>query len=534
MMRTNPNIDTGRRYFQHTHKNTASSSTKEKRHYRGKDLNLCTPFNHTANLCHERMDGNFYAYDISATVFRMLKCVHKLQQREGPNVSGQTSNENMFTNYQVDKLFYCYVSIYNNISKNLFLKLTLEFLKSPALYKKMTQNGRFYQQVLCEIVKCADGPETMDKSFFYEYVIKILSVILKNKNALNDIYERIFFEDIIKMISGENNINYFIKNFTFLISCISLYKRRLKKEVHFNRPKDDVQMEYLAQDNQILLMQKKKQLLQKCLPIILDIFNKLQQYNHLNDVDICNIVDFLNEFKQSHKIKSAICKEIHKYFKPSSDMKHLCLILYLLTQSKNEETQLTQVAYTHVYDIICWRRSELTDPKNVNLFLLGVTRWRRNAGVRQRTGTPVGRGTPVGGDNLVGSDTRSGGHPDGDAERPLKRRSSSSSRKKKKKTHSAKCRGLLQISYGAKSKSTNLQLCQLVRHNFIKKQKMKKEKKMYFWIKHRFLQFVKKGQLNSKYVKTFYQYFLPYHISKKCTRKKNYISPLTIVKNVGK
>ncbi|EUD68962.1 hypothetical protein C922_00653 [Plasmodium inui San Antonio 1] len=528
MMRTNPNIDTGRTYFQHTHTNTAPSSTKEKRHYKEKDLNLWTPLNHTANLCHERMDGNFYAYDIGATVFRLLKCVHKLQQREGPNVAGQRSNENMSTNYQVDKLFYCYISIYNNINKNLFLKLTLEFLKSPAFHKKITQNGRFYQQVLCEIVKCADGPETRDKSFFYEYVIKILSVILNNKNAFNDMYERIFFHDIIKMIRRENNINYFIKNFTFLISCISLYKRRLKKEVHFNRAEDNVRMEYLAQDNQILLMQKKKQLLQKCLPIILDIFDKLQQYNHLNDVDICNIVDFLNEFKQSHKIISAICKEIHKYFKPSSDMKHLCLILYLLTQSKHEETQLTQVAYTHVYDIICWRRSELTDPKNVNLFLLGVTRWRRNGGIQQSTGTLVERGTPVRRDNLVGSHTRSGGHPDGDAERPRRRK------RQKKSIHSAKCRNILQCSYGAKWRSTNLQLCQVVRHNFIKKQKMKKEKKMYFWIKHRFLQFVKKGQLNSKYLKTFYQYFLPYHISKKCTRKKNYISPLTIVKKVGK
>ncbi|CAG9472167.1 conserved Plasmodium protein, unknown function [Plasmodium vivax] len=516
-MRANLNIDTGRRYLQHTHANTSWRSTKENRHYKGKDLNLCTPFNHTANLCHERMDGNFYTYDISATIFRLLKFVHKLQQREGPNVTDQTSSENMSPNYQVDKLFYCYASIYNNISKNLFLKLTLEFLKSPALHKKMTQNGEFYQQVLCEIVKCADGPEKMDKCFFYEYVIKILSVILKNKNAFNDMYQRVFFQDVLKMIRGENNINYFIKNFTFLISCISLYKRRLKKEVHFNRPNGDVQMEYLAQDNETLLVQKKKQLLQECLPIILDIFNKLQEYNHLNDVDICNIVDFLNEFKQSHKIKSAICRDIHKYFKPSSDMKHLCLILYLLTQSKNEETQLTQVAYTHVYDIICCRRSDLTDPKNVNLFLLGVTRWRRKVGVQQRRGTPVGRGT-------IGRDTRRGGHPDGDAERPLRRM----------KTHSAKCRDMLQISYGAKSKSANLHLCQLVRHNFFKKQKMKKEKKMYFWIKHRFLQFVKKGQLSSKYVKTFYQYFLPYHISKKCTRKKSYISPLTIVKKVGK
>ncbi|KJP84949.1 hypothetical protein AK88_05416 [Plasmodium fragile] len=520
MMRTTPNIDTGRRYFQHTHTNTGYSNNKEKKHYKGKDLNLCTPFNHTANLCHERMDGNFYTYDISATVFRLLKCVHKLQQQQGANMTGQTSNENMSTNYQVDKLFYCYVSIYNNISKNLFLKLTLEFLKSPALHKKMKQNGTFYQQVLCEIVKCGDGPETMDKTFFYEYVIKILSVIFMNKDAFNDMYERMFFQDIINMMRGENNINYFIKNFTFLISCISLYKRRLKKEIHFNRPKDHVRMEYSTQENQLLLMQEKKQLLQKCLPIILDIFNKLQHYNQLNDVDICNIVDFLNEFKQSHKIKSAICKEIHKYFKPSSYMKHLCLILYLLTQSKNEDMQLTQVAYTHVYDIIFWRRSELTDAKNVNLFLLGVTRWRRNTGVQQSTRTPVERSTPVERDTCVG------GHPDGNAERPLGKR--------RKKTHSAKGRDILQISYAAKSKSTNLQLCQLVRHNFIKKQKKKKEKKMYFWIKYCFLQFLKKGQLNNKYIKTFYQYFLPYHISNKCTRKKNYISPLTIVKQVGK
>ncbi|CAA9990886.1 conserved Plasmodium protein, unknown function [Plasmodium knowlesi strain H] len=514
MMRTNSNMDIGRRYFQHTHMNTASSSTKEKRYYKGKELNLCTPLNHTVNLCHERMDGNFYAYDISATVFRLLKCVHKLEQREVPKIIPQTSTENTFINYQVDKLFYCYVSIYNNISKNLFLKLTLEFLKSPALHRRIVENGRFYEQVLCEIVKCADGHETMDKSFYYEYVIKILSVILKNKNAFNDIQERIFFQDIINMIREEKNINYFIKNFTFLISCISLYKRRLKKEIHFNRPKDDdVRMEYLAQDNQILLMQRKKQLLQKCLPIILDIFNKLHQYNHLNDVDICNIVDFLNEFKESHKIKLAICKDIHKYFKPSSDMKHLCLILYLLTQSKNEEMQLTQVAYKHIYNIIFCRKSELTDPKNVNLFLLGVTRWRRKVDVQQNVrNTPLGRGT------------QSDSHPDGDTERVLRRR----------KTYSGRSKGRLQFSYGTKSRSTNLQLCQLLRHKIIKKQKMKKEKKMYFWIKYCLLQFIKKGQLKAKYVKTFYEYFCPYHISRKCTRKKNYISPLSIVQRVGK
>ncbi|GAW83480.1 hypothetical protein, conserved [Plasmodium gonderi] len=516
MMRRIPNIDMSRRrHFKCSHINKVSNSAKTKRHYNERDLNLCTPFNKTANVCHERMDDNFYEYDINATIFRLLKNIHKLQQEYNENIDNQRSRGTNWIDYQMEKIFMCYTSIYKNIERNLFLKLTLELLKCPVLYKKITYHYEFYEQILFEINRCSHDKEVMNKTFFYEHVIKIISTLLKNSKAFNESCERTFFLDTIKMMHTEENINYFIKHFTFLLSCISLYKRELKKEIYFNTINEVITEEHTSLGKKIFLVQKKKQIIQNCMPIILQIFNKIEHYNYLNQMDICNIMDFLNEFKQYHKIKSTICKDIHKYFTTSSDMKNLCLILYLLACSKNDQNEFTGNAYSYIYNIICLRPNELFQPKNMNLFLISIIRWKSHK-----------QGKVYRCYNSYGNKNQSNRYAKIDTKKTLGRR---------RTPLSVECRDMrTNAMKKEKSKNKKFQLCLDLRNKFIKKQKMKNDKKMYFWIKQYFLQFIKREQKSNKHIKTFYQYFLSYHINKNFTRKKNYISPITIIKKIGK
>ncbi|KAI4834828.1 hypothetical protein MKS88_005507 [Plasmodium brasilianum] len=487
----------------------ASGSHKNKEYYERKSINLCTAFNNNVNIRHERLDSNCYIYSINSTIFKLLKHVHKLNKKFkkykrdmiNMNDTVMIDKGNYHMKNEIEQIFMCYVSIYNNIKKNLFLRVTLEILNSPVLYKKITDNKNFYEELLYEIIKCANENGMDKKYIIYEYLIKIVSTFLKNKNFLNEIFQRIFFLQVIKILNKEQNINHFaISNFTFLLSCISFYKRNLKTDKYFYTKESQnhypLLLYHISPDNKFFILHEKKQLLQNCIPMILEIFTKMESYNCFSEIDICNIFDFLHEFKQYHRIKEIICSDIHKYFTTSSAVKHLCFFLYLLASSRNTDNNSTirTEVYNYIYNIIFLKRNHLTDLKNINLFLLSVVVNHKADYKKYNKNIELTKNEQY--KNIF-------------------------SIKHKEK-----------IDHTKKKFNKKFELCLKLRHRFIKKQKQRKEKIMYFFIKQCFMKLIEKSKLDSKYVKTFYRYFLFYHIKKNCTRKKNYLSPLTIVRNL--
>ncbi|CRH02527.1 conserved Plasmodium protein, unknown function [Plasmodium relictum] len=447
-------------------------SYKSKISYKDKNLNLCVAFNNNANINHEKFDSNFYLYNINSTIFKLVKYIHifKKKYKNDIDLNNKTNDK-----YKIEQIFMCYISIYKNIKRNLFLKLTLEIFKVPCLNKKITDDKEFYEELLNEVIKCRKAKD-LEKSIFYEYIIKILSLFLMNFNFFNENFQRIFFIETIKIIKNEENINSFLRNFTYFLSCISFYNRILKKELYGNKPV----LLNISSNSQIFLNQIKKNTIMDSLPLILDIFDKIQNYNYFNEIDICNIFDFLNEFKKTHKIKTLIYKNIQKYFTSSSQIKNLCFFLYLISNCNNTDHQNI---YTYIYNIIFLKRKELTDVKNINLFLLSIIKYKNEKSVLEKN--------------------------------------------KKKRNNLIKRRNLNKIN----NINKKFELCLKLKYRFIKKRKMINEKIMYFFIKNHFIYLIRKKKINTKYMKTFHQYFLFYHIKKNFTRKKSYISPINIIKN---
>ncbi|CRG97667.1 conserved Plasmodium protein, unknown function [Plasmodium gallinaceum] len=440
--------------------------------YKDKNLNLCVSFNNNANVNHERFDNKFYLYNINSTIFKLFKYIHIFRKKYKKDTD---LNNKMKDKYKIEQIFMCYISIYKNINRNLFLKLTLEILKFSILNKKIINDNEFYEELLKEVIGCRKEKE-LEKTIFYEYLIKILSILLMNSNFFNENFHRIFFIEALEMMKKEENINSFMKNFTYILSCISFYNRILKKELYGNTSV----LLNIPSNNQIFLNQLKKNTLVNSLSIILDIFDRIQNYNYFNEVDICNIFDFLNEFKKTHNIKTIIYKNIHKYFTTLSQMKNLCLFLYLISTCTNA---IHQNIYIYIYNIIFLKRKELTDLKNINLFLLSIIKYKN-----EKSNLDINK---IKRNNLI------------------------------------KKRNLKKI----KNINKKFELCLKLKHGYIKKRKRNDEKVIYFFIKHQFIQLIKKKKMSAKHVKTFYQYFLFYHIKKNFTRKKNYVSPINIINN---
>ncbi|SCQ16916.1 conserved Plasmodium protein, unknown function [Plasmodium ovale] len=481
-------------------RNLTAGTKKSDLYCKEKRLNLCVAFNNNVNIFHERMDTNFYMYDVSSTIFKLLKYIHIFKNKY-KNCAIKGGKEKDLMDNKLQQIFMCYISIYNNINRNLFLKLTQAVFNFPPLLNKVMDDKEFYEQLLLEIIKCSEE-EKIDKMQFYEQLIKILSILLRVINFFSNVFEREFFLQAIIIVNKEENITNFINNFTFLLSCLSFYKRSLKTKSNNSRGETCTSLpQQLFPDCGTFQTCEKINLLQNCTPIILEIFNKLKMYKHFSTGDVCNIFDFLNEFKQFHEIKIWICKDISTYFTTSSEIKNLCLFFYFITSCKNfNEKMMYKETYAYIYNILFLRRNELNDIKNMNFFLLSMIKCRN--------------------------------HEKAVINSHLKRRKIKMVRNRidtifTKRKEEAKKKNAIKPKGNKK-----FELCLLLKKRFIKKQKMVNEKIMYFFIKSSFMHFLKKKKLNKKYIKTFYQYFLPYHITKNCTRKKNYVSPIPVILNL--
>ncbi|ETW37192.1 hypothetical protein PFTANZ_02123 [Plasmodium falciparum Tanzania (2000708)] len=551
-------------YLKYQYRNIISSSIKKrKQNYKGESLNLYVAFNYNINLCHERFDKNIYLYDVNSTIFKLSKYIHKFKKyikNQTTKKKGYEKNDKY--NYKIEQLFMCYISLHNNINRYIFLRLTRDVLNFPPLKEKIINDKKYYEYLLYEIIKCGQENK-VDKIHFYEYVIKIISSFLLNSTLFfNELFEREFFLDFLNLIKKED-INNYINNFTYLLSCISLYKRTLKKNNTFHNNKDIIlSSKFLSENNSNILIEKKKmELLLDSLHIILQIFDKIQNYHYFKQIDICNIFDFLNEFKSFHKIKICILINIHKYLIPSSDMKHLCLLLYLITSNKNNNNNknnrnicneyIQQNAYKYIYNIIFLRRNELYDIKNWNLFLLSLIKYKKN----ERTNKIMRKGKIKNVKMIKINEKindkineKKNGHIN---EKINDKINDKINEKIYEKINRHTNKISLVLINGETNKTTNMssrspkkrnyikynkkfELCLNVKNSYMNKKKKYKERILYFSIKNYFMQLIeqeKKKIINPKYIKTFYEYFSFYHIKKNCIRKKNYISPLVLIQN---
>ncbi|SOV13560.1 conserved Plasmodium protein, unknown function [Plasmodium sp. gorilla clade G2] len=521
-------------YLKCQYRNIISSSIKKKKYnYKEESLNLYVAFNYNINLCHERFEKNIYLYDVNSTVFKLSKYIHKFKKYiKNETKKKKEYEKNDKYNYKIEQLFMCYISLHNNINRDIFLRLTRDVLSFPSLKEKIINDKKYYEYLLYEIIKCGQENK-VDKIHFYEYVIKIISSFLLNSTLFfNELFERNFFLEFLNLIKKED-INNYINNFTYLLSCISLYKRALKQNITFHNNKDLLlSSKFLSENNTNILIEKKKnEILLDSLNIILQIFDKIQNYHYFKQIDICNIFDFLNEFKTFHKIKICILINIHKYLIPSSDMKHLCLLIYLITSNNNSRNIykecIQQDAYKYIYNIIFLRRNELYDIKNWNLFLLSLIKYKKNEYtnniMRKRKIKNIKMIKSNGNinedinENVNGHNNKISGVP---TNRQINKSTNMSLRSSKKRNS---------IKYNKK-----FELCLNVKNRYMNKKKKYKERILYFSIKNYFMQLIeqeKKKKLNPKYIKTFYEYFSFYHIKKNCIRKKNYISPLVLIQN---
>ncbi|SOV22199.1 conserved Plasmodium protein, unknown function [Plasmodium sp. DRC-Itaito] len=525
-------------YLKCQYRNIISSSiNKKKYNYKEESLNLYVAFNYNINLCHERFEKNIYLYDVNSTVFKLSKYIHKFKKYiKNETKKKKEYEKNDKYNYKIEQLFMCYISLHNNINRDIFLRLTRDVLSFPPLKEKIINDKKYYEYLLYEIIKCGQENK-VHKIHFYEYVIKIISSFLLNSTLFfNELFERNFFLEFLNLIKKED-INNYINNFTYLLSCISLYKRALKQNITYHNNKDLLlSSKFLSENNTNILIEKKKnELLLDSLNIILQIFDKIQNYHYFKQIDICNIFDFLNEFKTFHKIKICILINIHKYLIPSSDMKHLCLLIYLITSNNNSRNIykecIQQDAYKYIYNIIFLRRNELYDIKNWNLFLLSLIKYKKNEYtnniMRKRKIKNIKMIKSNGNineninedinENVNAHNNKISGVP---TNRQINKSTNMSLRSQKKKNY---------IKYNKK-----FELCLNVKNSYMNKKKKYKERILYFSIKNYFIQLIeqeKKKKLNPKYIKTFYEYFSFYHIKKNCIRKKNYISPLVLIQN---
>ncbi|SOV13392.1 conserved Plasmodium protein, unknown function [Plasmodium gaboni] len=525
-------------YLKYQYRNIISSSIKKKKYnYKEESLNLYVAFNYNINLCHERFEKNIYLYDVNSTVFKLSKYIHKFKKYiKNETKKKKEYEKNDKYNYKIEQLFMCYISLHNNINRDIFLRLTRDVLSFPPLKEKIINDKKYYEYLLYEIIKCGQENK-VDKIHFYEYVIKIISSFLLNSTLFfNELFERNFFLEFLNLIKKED-INNYINNFTYLLSCISLYKRALKQNITYHNNKDLLlSSKFLSENNTNILIEKKKnELLLDSLNIILQIFDKIQNYHYFKQIDICNIFDFLNEFKTFHKIKICILINIHKYLIPSSDMKHLCLLIYLITSNNNSRNIYKECiqkdAYKYIYNIIFLRRNELYDIKNWNLFLLSLIKYKKNEYtnniMRKRKIKNIKMIKSNGNineninedinENVNAHNNKISGVP---TNRQINKSTNMSLRSPKKKNY---------MQYNKK-----FELCLNVKNSYMNKKKKYKERILYFSIKNYFIQLIeqeKKKKLNPKYIKTFYEYFSFYHIKKNCIRKKNYISPLVLIQN---
>ncbi|SOV78461.1 conserved Plasmodium protein, unknown function [Plasmodium reichenowi] len=522
-------------YLKYQYRNIISSSIKKRKHnYKEESLNLYVAFNYNINLCHERFDKNIYLYDVNSTIFKLSKYIHKFKKKY---IKNQTTKKKGYEkndkyNYKIEQLFMCYISLHNNINRDIFLRLTRDVLNFPPLKEKIINDKKYYEYLLYEIIKCGQGNK-VDKIHFYEYVIKIISSFLLNSTLFfNELFERKFFLDFLNLIKKED-INNYINNFTYLLSCISLYKRTLKKNNTFHNNKDIIlSSKFLFKNNSNILIEKKKmELLLDSLHIILQIFDKIQNYHYFKQIDICNIFDFLNEFKSFHKIKICILINIHKYLIPSSDMKHLCLLLYLITSNNNNRNicneYIQQNAYKYIYNIIFLRRNELYDIKNWNLFLLSLIKYKKN----EHTNKIMRKGK-IKNIKMIKINEKINGHINENTNRHTNKISRVLINGETNKTTNISLRSPKKRNYIKYNKK--FELCLNVKNSYMNKKKKYKERILYFSIKNYFMQLIereKKIIINPKYIKTFYEYFSFYHIKKNCIRKKNYISPLVLIQN---
>ncbi|CXJ17724.1 conserved Plasmodium protein, unknown function [Plasmodium berghei] len=502
-------------YLKLYHRNIVTTNKKTKIYYKNTKLDLYVPFNKNINMNHERLDSNFYSYDINSSIYRILKYVHILKKKSKThnNNNTKTDKKELSIDKQIEQIFICYISLYKNIEKNMFLKLTLEVLKCPKLNKKIMNDNEFYQDVVFEILNY-DKKEGIDnKTHFYEFVIKILSIFIKNNDFFEKNFQKIFFLQILENINREENINNYMNNFTFLLSCITHYNRNLKNQLAEICENNSTVLLKNAptNDKNILIIKEKKQIIQNSITIILNIFNKIKIYNYFNDTDICNIFDFLNEFKRHHTIKNVLCKDVHKYFTVSSEIKNLCLFLYFLSSCKYflHYKNINKEAYKYIYNIIVYRKNELNDLNNMNLFLLAIL--KHNTQIKQEVNMNIQQNTKKL-HNVVGNNKILGKFE--------KRKKQNQNIKRIKNIRNTKL-------------SNKIHLCLKLKKNIIQKRKMRNQKNLYFFIKHTFSSFLKTNKLSNKYKKTFYQYFLLYHIKKSHTRKKNYKSPCDIIRNLN-
>ncbi|SOV75551.1 conserved Plasmodium protein, unknown function [Plasmodium sp. gorilla clade G3] len=533
-------------YLKYQYRNIISSNIKKRKHnYKEESLNLYVAFNYNINLCHERFEKNIYLYDVNSTIFKLSKYIHKFKKY----IKNQTKKKKEYEkndkfNYKIEQLFMCYISLHNNINRDIFLRLTRDVLNFPPLKEKIINDKQYYEYLLYEIIKCGQENK-VDKIHFYEYIIKIISSFLLNSTLfLNELFERKFFLDFLNLIKKED-INNYINNFTYLLSCISLYKRSLRENNTFHNNKDIIlSSKFLSENNSNILIEKKKiELLRDSLNIILQIFDKIQNYHYFKQIDICNIFDFLNEFKSFHKIKICILINIHKYLIPSSDMKHLCLLLYLITSNNNSTNiynqYIQQDAYKYIYNIIFLRRNELYDIKNWNLFLLSLIKYKK-----KEHSNKIMRKGKINNIKMIKSNGNINENINGHIIENINEHINQNINKQTNKISGVSI-------YSKTNKTTNMylrrskkrnyikynkkfELCLNVKNSYMNKKKKYKERILYFSIKNYFMQLIKqekKKKLNPKYIKTFYEYFSFYHIKKNCIRKKNYISPLVLIQN---
>ncbi|SPJ09848.1 conserved Plasmodium protein, unknown function [Plasmodium sp. DRC-Itaito] len=571
-------------YLKCQYRNIISSSIKKRKHnYKEESLNLYVAFNYNINLCHERLDKYIYLYDVNSTIFKLSKYIHKFKKY----INNQTTKKKEYErngkyNYKIEQLFMCYISLHNNINRDIFLRLTRDVLNLPPLKEKIINDKKYYEYLLYEIIKCGQENK-VHKIHFYEYVIKIISSFLLNSTLFfNEFFERKFFLDFLNLIKKEDIKNY-INNFTYLLSCISLYKRTLKKNNTFHNNKDIIlSSKFLSENNSNILIEKKKiELLVDSLNIILQIFDKIQNYHYFKLIDICNIFDFLNEFKSFHKIKICILINIHKYLIPSSDMKHLCLLLYLITSNNNNNNNnnrniyneyIQQDAYKYIYNIIFLRRNELYDIKNWNLFLLSLIKYKKNERINKimRKGKIKNRKMIKSNgkinENINGKINENiNGHINENINEHINENINehineninehineniNEHTNENINIYTNKISGV--SINGQTNKTTNMslispkkkrnyikynkkfELCLNVKNSYMNKKKKYKESILYFSIKNYFMELIKQEKkkiFNPKYIKTFYEYFSFYHIKKNYIRKKNYISPLVLIQN---
>lgn len=106
-------------YLKLYHRNIVTTNKKTKIYYKNTKLDLYVPFNKNINMNHERLDSNFYSYDINSSIYRILKYVHILKKKSKThnNNNTKTDKKELSIDKQIEQIFICYISLYKNIEK---------------------------------------------------------------------------------------------------------------------------------------------------------------------------------------------------------------------------------------------------------------------------------------------------------------------------------------------------------------------------------------------------------------------------------